>query len=214
MGSSNIPDNDAQYLQWIRNFANVAAADPGSVGMTQEQAEALAVLADEFSEAYLESQHYKILARAKIAQKETARRASEEAFRGYAKLISNNFMVSGENKVKLGMNATAAPPSPVQTPEKLVVVCQPTGINQLTWKPNGNSRSVRYLIECKPVERQNWEIVGMTATLKFNHMVGEIGEPLLYRVSAQRSKVKSVPSIAVLTPYASRRAPGTLRPAA
>lgn len=198
MGSSNIPDNDAMYLQWIRNFANVAGSEASELGLTPAQVAELSALAATFSEAYLESQRYKILARAKVANKEHARHSSEEVFRNFAKLISNNFAVSDGLKVRLGMNANPAPPSPVQTPDQLIVVCQPNGINQLKWKPNGNSRTVTYIIESCPSGSRDWRMVGITSTLKFKHKVHEFGEALYYRVSAKRSKTQSVPCAPVV----------------
>lgn len=193
MGSSNIPDNDAMYMQWIRNFANVAGSEASELGLTPGQVAELSALADTFSEAYLESQRYKILARAKVASKEDARQSSEEVFRNFAKLISNNFAVSDALKERLGMNAHSAPPSPVKTPTELIIVCQPTGVNQLRWKPNGNSRTVTYIIESRPRDSREWTMIGVTSTLKFNHNVLGLGEALLYRVSAKRSKTQSVP---------------------
>lgn len=198
MGSSNIPDNDAKYLQWIRNFANVAGSEASELGLTPEQVAELSALAETFSEAYLESQRYKIIARAKISNKDDARQSSEEVFRNFAKMIANNFAVSDTLKERLGMNAHSAPPSPVKTPDQLIVVCQPTGINQLKWKPNGNSRTVTYIIEARPMSSGNWTMIGITSTIKFSHLATGWREPLYYRVSAKRSRSQSSPCTPVL----------------
>lgn len=197
MGPVSIPNQDAMYLQWIENFAVKAAANAAELGFSDEEIEAMSELAEQYAEAYEASHKARVAALSASGTKREARERSEEVFRAMARRANANETIPAGLKGQLGMGIQKAPPSPVSTPDNLVVSGDEIGVNRLSWSPNGNSRSVSYIIEYRPHGQSDWQILTATSTLKYQH-TGQIpGQRVSYRVSAKRSNTQSSPCASV-----------------
>lgn len=214
MGPVNIPDQDAMYLEWIENFAAIASVNAAELGFSTDDVEAMEDLAEKYREAYEASNKARIAALSASSTKRDAREESEELFRSMARRANANDSIPPQIKAKLGMGIQKAGPSPVTTPDNLVVVGNALGINRLSWQPNGNSRSVAYIIEYREQGQSEWRMLTTTTSLKYQH-TGQIpGQRIAYRVSAKRSNVQSSPCAAVSVYDGLRSGPALLTQAA
>lgn len=194
MASENVPVRDSLFAPWIINFASVATANATLLNLTVGQAANLTAHATLFETAFEENNAAKANAKGKATVKRNIRKASEDLFRGTAKVIAANGNIDPDLKAELGINTSPSSIGPVVPVIDLAVAGFATGTNKLSWKRNGNATTTTFLIEARSGESEDWTLLDAVTNTRFNH-TGQIpGVQVQYRVISKRGGVKSDPS--------------------
>lgn len=124
-----IPPRDADFLNWLDNFATTIAADQGTFGLTAGDATAISAQNTAFAAAYAlggGTYHAPVNAATKTPAstqaKNDAKTNALAVVRPYAQQIANNAGVTSENKVALGLNPRTTPPTPIPAPASFPIV--------------------------------------------------------------------------------------------
>lgn len=116
MQTPYIPSRDADFQNWIVNFATLIAAAPATYGLVAGDATAISAAQAAWSAAYIAATDPSTRTSATIAAKQEQRIAATFTCRPYAVTISRNPAVSNENKVAVGVNLTNASRTPIPAP--------------------------------------------------------------------------------------------------
>ena len=126
------------------NFATKIAADPGSLGLTEELVEEYGVLNAAWRSAYEVSRDPQQRTKGTIAAKTDRKIAVRMMASRLARIISGSASVSDQQKIDLGLSVRAAPaPMPAPgTPTRFGITLSPLGSLELSWKcanPRGST---------------------------------------------------------------------------
>ena len=109
--------------------------------------------------------------------------------------IQGNTRVNNTLKTALGLNVKQ--PHPVQhdpvPPEKMTATGLAAGVNVLQWNSGGNMTGVQYVIEFM-TKTTAWTRIDAVTPRRYEHTGQTPGVPILYRVSARRRGITSLPS--------------------
>lgn len=194
MATENVPSRDSLFAPWIINFASVATANATLLNLTVGQAANLTAHATLFETAFEENNAAKTNAKGKATVKRNIRKASEELFRGTAKVIAANGNIDPELKAELGINTSPSSLGPVVPVTDLAVAGFATGTNKLSWKRNGNADGTTFLIEARYGESAIWTLIDVATSTRYNHTDQTPGVQVQYRIISQRAGIKSDPS--------------------
>ena len=111
-----IPARDADFAQWLENFATLIAAAPTSYGLTAGDATAISNQNNAFQAAYALATDPATRTTPTIAAKDGARASAEAVVRPFAIQIRNNSAVSVELKAGLGLTIPSTTPTPIPAP--------------------------------------------------------------------------------------------------
>lgn len=116
MQAPYIPAKDADFENWIVNFATLIAAGPATYGLVTGDATAITAAQVGWSAAYTAATAPSTRTSATIAAKQQQKIAATFTVRAYAQTISRNPSVSNENKVAVGVNLPNATRTPIPAP--------------------------------------------------------------------------------------------------
>lgn len=121
MGSWYIPQAEAIFDDWARNFAALIAADPAVYGVSAPDAAALAAACNAWEAAFAAATAPSTRTRPAVAAKNAAKQALLAIIRRLAAAVRINPGVGSELKVNLGLRVPApgAGPSSIPAPEAL-----------------------------------------------------------------------------------------------
>jgi len=128
-----IPNPDAQFNDWLANFATVIAASPTTYFLTAGDATAISAQSTAFSAAYALAIGGGTRGPANIAAKDAARTEATAIVRPYAQGIAGNPAISNDDKVSVGVTVrkttrTVVPP-PSTSPSLILVSLTPNRVN-------------------------------------------------------------------------------------
>lgn len=116
MGSSYIPQREADMDEWVNNFKTLIAASPTSYGLVSGDGTAITSAYNAWHAAYLAAINPTTRTPATVATKNTQKAAVLGVVRGYANTIRANMAVSDALKIGLGLRIHDTTPTPVPPP--------------------------------------------------------------------------------------------------
>lgn len=116
MVPSYIPAKDADFSNWLLNFATLIAANPTDYGLVAGDATAISAQNTAFQAAYTAAIDPSTRTPATVAAKDTARYNAENVVRPYAQNVRLNAAVSDALKVGLGLNLPNSTRPPIPPP--------------------------------------------------------------------------------------------------
>lgn len=196
MSDDFIPRKDELALIYCTTLANAMAAEPQRFGLGAEDVAALQAQVAEFG-ASLQNVDKLTAARAAEIERKRARRSSvEETVRGLVRRVHANPNVDDSVKAGAGIPARDRVRSHLSplVPTELRVSTDARGTHHLAWKAADPGRGTRYVIEARVGAAPDFVMVANVAAHRYKHRGQKLGEPILYRVRAQRSGRTSDPS--------------------
>lgn len=195
-GVDYVPNGEAQYDAWLKQFVAYCVANEKELGLTPEVISELTALRDAYTSVLQESVRLKAELKGVTKQKGEARNAATQVARSLANQFKANPEISAIALGHLGL-ITRKSAHPLQPVNKLTVVGFENGINQLKWNRNGNSSDTVFLVEYSLNSGGTWFFAGAVSKVKFIHGNQTPGRTVHYRVFANRSGVTSTPTKAV-----------------
>lgn len=116
MQTPYLPDPDAGFDNWFRNFSTLITAAPATYGLLVGDATAIATSQGLWSTAYIAATDPATRTAPAIAAKDAQRILSTALIRPYATTISRNPAVSNDNKTAVGVNLPNTARTPVPPP--------------------------------------------------------------------------------------------------
>jgi hypothetical protein len=110
-----VPRKDAQFREWANNLARIVSLDPQRYGLTQEDADRIAIWAGRFDDAYVpayQSERSTPIVRAK----NDMRREAETILREYAQQIKHHRGISYYDLSVLGLHIDDTGKTPITKP--------------------------------------------------------------------------------------------------
>ncbi len=196
MSEQYLPSNDAQYAAWLTNFHTVAAANATELGLGTGDLLAIQTSLTNINAAIANDTAARAASKAATQTKKETRRGSNDIVRGYARSIQADSDVSDGLRTALGLPVHKQPAGPVTPVQPAALVATPvaTGVNILKWKHGGNAPGAVYVVEASTPGVGAWTLVGVSTKTRFDHEGVTPGQPLMYRVWAQRGDMQSVAS--------------------
>lgn len=111
-----IPAKDAEFSNWLANFAALILALPAAYGLLPADATAISNQNTAFQAAYTTAVNPATRTQPTVAAKDAARFAAVAVCRPYAMRIRNNTAVSDALKVGLGLTIPSTVPTPIPAP--------------------------------------------------------------------------------------------------
>jgi hypothetical protein len=111
-----IPAKDADFANWMANFATLLTADPDAYGLDAADAATVQPVADAFAVAYPISQDPITRTPVTVAAKDAARASAEAVTRPYAVRISQNAGVDDADKAAIGVTVRTQVSTPIPAP--------------------------------------------------------------------------------------------------
>jgi hypothetical protein len=202
---STLPDRYDELLEFLRYHAARWAADPGAVGLSEEQALLVAQASEEAAAAYQAAYTARLQAETATNTLHAALRDARAAA-GQAIRTIRAFAESAPHPIEVYSAASIAPPddpSPIPapgTPEYTGCALDPGGALTIRWKcrnPRG-SRNVVYLVQRRTPggAQQAWTFLGATGVKRFTDESLPAGTPWAeYRITARRGAKEGSPCI-------------------
>lgn len=188
--------NPTEFAVWLETFIEAATANAAEAGMKTGELTNLKTMKgelDDFIKAENDAQQAASAANVKMHSKH---RTILEKIRSYNTTFKNDKNISDEVKVALGFNLDDEVPSTLepQAPQNLFAQGFSNGVNSLSWKRSGNNERTQFIVEAKIGAATDFTMVGSTTRTRFDHEGQTPGAQAIYRVYAQRGKLKSQPS--------------------
>ncbi len=185
--------SDADFSVWLENFENVIDENLAALNLTAANLTEMQTLKEEMKNALAERQSVEEMKRAKIAVLREKRRAALKKVAYYNKILPANEAISIELIGRLGLNITVSNTATVEPSQPVGLVAESfaNGINELSWKKNGNRAGTFYIIEARLETEPKFVYVGSTSKTKFEHKNQRPGVRMFYRVKALRHDEES-----------------------
>lgn len=192
-----IPNEDAEYLAWLTNFAEQCSMNAPALQLTSAEVTQIEGLATTFETSFSANVAAKAAARSAAQQKTSDRRSTESVARRFAREFKANPGVSESLLALLGILSDSSS-GPVTTVTNLTVVGCSDGVNQLRWDRNQNSNGTIFVVEFRNNLTAPWALAGVVTSVRFDHADQIPGEETWYRVTSTRAGSTSAPSPAVV----------------
>ena len=111
-----IPAEDGKALTWMQKFSGVLSARAEVYGVSDADAENLAMLVDRYAESYPLAIDELTRGPVTVAKKDEARAFAEQACRTFAILIKANAGISDPDKIAIGVRPVNPGRTPVDAP--------------------------------------------------------------------------------------------------
>jgi len=111
-----IPDTDAEFRAWLKNFLDYANANLAALGLVAADTAPLGTAATTFNTAMDNNIAAQAAAKAAVESKETSRAAAEVLVRALAQRIQADGTVLDAQRHSLGLNVRATTRTPVAVP--------------------------------------------------------------------------------------------------
>lgn len=137
MQTPYIPSKDADFANWLANFAALITLAPAAYGLAAGDATIIQAAADSFAAAYLLATSPATRTAPTIADKTTERASAEATVRPYATAISRDTGVTDLNKTAVGVNLVTTTRTPVpapSTPPALTLISATHGNQRLGYR--------------------------------------------------------------------------------
>lgn len=201
-----IPAPDADFNNWINNFAQKAELYESELGLTADDMLEIISAKTSFNTDYSELLLAKKALEGTTATKTQTRKDSTATARAFAKQFKAIPGISPNILSALGIVASA-PAGPVTVVTDLTVNGCADGVNTLKWKRNGNIQGTQFIIEVSPNGNTLWDLVDVVTSTKYDHTGQVPGERQYYRIKSKRAGMTSVPSPSVVV-YSNGNDPG------
>lgn len=119
---SYIPQSDADFNNWITNFAGLLTADPTAVGETAPTAAVMQADADAWATAYAAATDPATRTSPTVAAKDNARFTAEQTARPIAIRIRNNSAVTDAQRADYGLTIPKTVPTPIPAPTSFPIL--------------------------------------------------------------------------------------------
>lgn len=119
---SYIPQSDADFNNWIVNFAAQLTADPTAVGETAATAAVMQADADAWEVAYQAATDPATRTAPTVAAKDNARFSAEQTSRPIAIRIRNNAAVTDAQRSDYGLTIPKTVPTPIPAPTSFPIL--------------------------------------------------------------------------------------------
>lgn len=116
MNPPYIPAPNAQFNDWIANFASLITASPTTYGLVSGDATTINAVATPWAAAYTAATDPTTRTSVTVAAMQAARAAAESVVRPYAVQISQNSGVTNDDKVAVGVTVRITTPTPIPPP--------------------------------------------------------------------------------------------------
>ena len=111
MAADWLPSSDVDLVSFARNFVSHAASDPGGVGLSESQIDALSVLAEAFAAAQDVASDPKTRTRGAIANRDDARKPLKESLRKLARIVNAYPGTTNAERLKLKLTPRGVQPA-------------------------------------------------------------------------------------------------------
>ena len=191
-----LPTIEQNRLAWFNNFVTVATANVTLLAFTPTDLTALNGNVGGYTTAVNISTTTRTAYHAANKNKTTANKTVTANVRSLVRRVQSNPAVTPAMKTQLQINPRTTPrthTAPI-APTGLLASPNADGTNTLTWNGNGNKARTTYLIEALMGSATNFVYVDDTTAQRYAHTGQTPGVTVVYRVTASRAKMKSVPS--------------------
>jgi len=180
----------------LQTFQTVALANAATLGLTPANLSEISGRNTAFGSSVSDQQNAQAAAKGAVADCTAERDTSITMIGKYNAIFQANPAVSDELIAQLGLPVRngSGDHLPLYAPTELSAIGCSNGLNSLKWKRNGNLPGVSYVIEAAYDGTEDWEIVDVVSTIKFDHTGQTPGRPVAYRVFARRRNERSAPS--------------------
>ena len=189
-----IPKKDLEYQDWLQNFITVGNANLAILGLTTADLTPISTDKTQYDAAITDAEAKAAASKSATTKKNLLRKSSESKARAIVKRIQAKQDVPADIKRLLQINVPGStPPSPVipYPPADLVANVIGTGTYELSWKRNGNSMSVNFIIEALFQNAVDFIQIYSTTKSTYIHANNPPGLKISYRVKTQRSELFS-----------------------
>lgn len=139
-----IPSKDADFSNWLANFATLIAAHPTTYGLVSGDATAISAQNTTFQAAYTLATDPTTRTSVTVAAKDAARATAESVIRPYAVQVSLNSGVSNDDKTAVGVTVKKTVPTPVPPPTTvpvLALIASTHLVHQLSYRDTSTPTS-------------------------------------------------------------------------
>lgn len=181
---------------FIADFSTIANANLAALSYVAADITAINAKKTALDNAIAAAEAARLASVAATTALKIAHKAAQLDISSRSKFIAANTAVAPVLKAQLGLPPADTVPStnaPV-TPLNLAVTGTPDGTNLLKWKSNGNLPRTMYDIYAKIGAATAWTLVRTITATKFTHSGQTAGVKALYRITARRGAVESIPS--------------------
>lgn len=112
-----IPRTDAGLKAFLINFSNLISQDPGKFGLSEQDAEIIQGLSDQFSNLFDLCQSPATRTTGLVTQKDAIRASAKGTVRVYAQQIKANKGVDNQAKIELGLHLDDPTKTPIPAPD-------------------------------------------------------------------------------------------------
>lgn len=185
-----------EFINWFRNFINVAAENMVILNLTQDQIDGLSTLLAELVAAVDNVVHTKAAAKNAVEHKNNKFKEATTVVGDLNGIFQVTKGIESELIVRLGLHKHDKVPSH-EVPNKvedLKVSGTETGINKSNWDANGNKAGTQYIIEVKYALDGQFQNVDTVTATKYDHHGQKPGVPAWYRITSRRGKLVGEPS--------------------
>jgi hypothetical protein len=189
-----IPNSDTIFQDWLGNFISVANANLVALGLIAGDISPLSTDKTTFDMAITDLEAKKAIMKAATQAKDTVRESAEQKARALVKRIQAKADVTNALKAQLQItvpgSGSATPPVPY-VPMNLVANTVGSGSYELTWKRNGNTNSINFIIEALFAGSSAFVQIFSTTKTSHIHSGNAPGAKISYRVKAQHGDIFS-----------------------
>lgn len=189
--------SDPSFSASIAQFLSIVGPSPAAWGFIAGQVTNLSNVVDVFDDAVVSHTDAKAAAKAATQYRDATRETASQTFALMVNEAYNNPAVTDAMIASAGLeprdkSRTKQIP---QTPIDLLVTPFANGSITLSWKPNGSTYGVTYVIETQNPGAENWSVYDVTNKTKATYYGFAPGEEKWFRVVAKKTDQTSDPSL-------------------
>jgi hypothetical protein len=190
---------DSLLAAQLAQVLPVISANASTLGISAAQVTALTNLINTFTTQYNASQSARASWKAAVTTKDVAKKAVRDQVTIYAKQWRANPSVPDAllDQLQMAPHKPVGTTSAPVTPTNFQAAIDGLGNVTLTWKSNGNKPGTVYVVESRDSATGDWSIYGVETRTRMT-LEAEAGKYIAFRVSAQRNKNKSTPTIPIV----------------
>lgn len=190
--------SEVDFRAWFANWATVAAANSGVLGLSPGDATAINNAKTNYATAVTNYVTAHDAAKSATNAKNAAYEAAFALVQRWSNTWQPNPTISDSLKISLGLviRDTTPSPRPIFPISNLSGTGNSVGTVKLRWSRNGNLPGCNFIVQCRPVGG-DWAFLTVTAKTRVAVMGQEL-TPTEYRVLVERRGVLSEPSDSVV----------------
>ncbi len=186
--------SEAAFRAWYDNWATVAVANTGTLGLGVEGAAAITTAKTNYATAVADYTAAHDAAKAATSTKNAAYETALGLVQQWSNQWQANPAVSDPLKLELGLNIhdTTPSPRPIYAISELSGTGNSVGTVRLRWNRNGNLPGCNFIVQSRPTGGE-WSFLAVTSRTR----LALVGQPLSateFRVLVERRGILSEPS--------------------